>query len=59
MKAYLITTGSLFALLAVVHVWRMTVEGHLARDPWYILITLGAAGLGVWAWRLVGLAARS
>lgn len=60
MKAYLMTTGSLFGVLTVVHVWRIFEEGaHLATDPWYILITLVAAGLGLWAWRLLRLAARS
>jgi hypothetical protein len=60
MKAYLITTGSLFGLLTVVHVWRVIEEGpNLAKDPWYILITVAAAALCLWAWRLLRLAARS
>jgi hypothetical protein len=59
MKSYLITTGSLFTLLTVMHVWRMSVERHLATDPWYILITVAAAGLGLWAWRLLRLTARA
>ena len=60
MKAYLITTGSLFGVLTVLHVWRIIEEGpHLARNPWWILITIAAAALAVWAWRLLRLAARS
>ena len=59
MKPYLITTGSLFTLLTVIHIWRMTVERHLATDPWYIAITLASATLGFWAWRLLRLALRS
>lgn len=60
MKAYLMTTGSLFGLLTVAHVWRVIEEGpHLATDPWYILITLAAAALCLWAWRLLRRAARS
>ena len=60
MKAYLITTGSLFGVLTVLHVWRIIEEGpQLARNPWWILITIAAAALAVWAWRLVRLAARS
>lgn len=60
MKAYVMTTGSLFGLLTVVHVWRIVVaERHLATDPWYILVTLVAAGLGLWAWRLLRLVGRS
>jgi hypothetical protein len=54
MRAYIMTTGSLFGLLTVVHVWRMIEESRaLATDPWYILVTLAAAALGVWAWRLL------
>ena len=49
MKTYVMTTGTLFGLLAAVHVWRMAVERHLATDPWYLLITATAVGLGRWA----------
>jgi hypothetical protein len=60
MKAYLVTTGSVFALLTLAHVWRLVAEGpQLARNPWWILITIAAAALSVWAWRLLRLAARS
>jgi len=60
MRAYVVTTGTLFGLLTIAHVWRMIEESPaLATDPWYILITLVAAGLAVWAWRLVRLSARS
>ena len=55
MKAYLITTGTVFALITVAHIWRVAAEGsHLARDPVFLLLTFAAAGLSVWAWRLVG-----
>lgn len=48
------TTGVIFALLVVMHVWRMFVESwRLAREPEYVIITLIAAGLAVWALRLV------
>lgn len=54
MKAYVITTGIVFALLTAAHVWRIVVEGtHLARDPWYLLITVLTALLAVWAWRVL------
>ena len=54
MKAYLITTGILFALLALVHLWRAILEWpHLIEDPWFLFITLAAAALSVWAWRLL------
>ena len=59
MKAYLITTGTVFALLAALHAWRMVVEWpHLATDPLFLLITLVAAGLSIWAWRLLRMSAR-
>lgn len=46
MKAYLVTTGSLFALLVLVHVWRILEEGpRLARDPWFVGISVAAVGL--------------
>ena len=59
MKAYVMTTGSLFALIVVAHVWRAVEEGaHLATDPFYVLLTLAAAALALWAWRLVRLMPR-
>ena len=60
MKAYIMTTGLLFGLLTLAHLWRVVEEGpQLATDPWYILITVAAAGLGLWAWRLLRIAKRS
>lgn len=54
MKAYLVTTGSLFLLITAAHVWRMIAEARsLATDPWYLGLTLLALGLGVWAFRLL------
>jgi hypothetical protein len=59
-KAYLVTTGSIFGLITVAHVWRVFAESAaLARDPWYVLLTLLAAGLCVWALRLLRPGARS
>jgi hypothetical protein len=53
-KAYLVTTGAVFSLITVAHIWRMIAEGsHLAADPAYLLLTAAAAGLGVWAWLLL------
>ncbi len=51
MKAYIVTTGTLFGLIVVAHVLRIVAEPHLAADPWYILLTAAAAGMSVWAWR--------
>ena len=54
MRAYLVTTGTIFALIVLAHVWRVIAESTtLARDPWFVALTLLAAGLSVWAWRLV------
>ena len=59
MKAYVMTTGSVFALLVVAHVWRVIEEGsHVARDPWYVLSTAVAAALCLWAWRVLRLMPR-
>ncbi|HEV8264801.1 MAG TPA: hypothetical protein VGQ06_07605 [Gemmatimonadales bacterium] len=59
LKAYVMTTGAIFGLLTVAHLWRIIEEGaHLARDPWYILITLATGVLCLWAWRVLRLAAR-
>lgn len=56
MKAYLITTGTLFGLLALVHVWRIVAEwpavfndvGAAAEGG----VGVVAGALCVWAWRL-------
>jgi len=54
MKAYIITSGIIFGLLALAHVWRAVAEGaHVVGNPWFILVTLVAAGLCVWAMRLL------
>jgi hypothetical protein len=63
MKAYLITTGSLFGVIALAHLARTIVEwSRLATDPWFVLEgpTLGvvAGALSFWAWRLLRPAAR-
>jgi hypothetical protein len=60
MKAYVMTTGAVFGLLTLVHLLRIFVEGrHLATDPFYLLITLAAASLCLWAWRVLRLSKRS
>jgi hypothetical protein len=54
MKTYVLTTGAVFGLLTVAHIWRAIAEGpRLATDPSYILITAAAAALCVWALRLI------
>ena len=59
MKAYLISTGGLFGLITLVHLWRIVDEWpHLATDPWYLLLTAAAAALCLWAWRLLRFSSR-
>jgi hypothetical protein len=54
LKAYLITTGTVFALITLAHIWRAIAEGpRVATDPFFIVLTLFAAGLSFWAWRLL------
>ena len=54
MRAYVMTTGVAFGLLALAHVLRVAQEGWgVAADPVFILTSLGSAGISVWAWRLV------
>jgi hypothetical protein len=58
LKTYLITTGTLFGLLALAHLLRTIAEWHrLTADPWFIVEGPGigavAAVISLWAWRLV------
>jgi hypothetical protein len=60
MKAYLMISGGVFALLVVAHFARIITEGpQVARDPWFVLSTVVAGALCFWAWRLLRLAARA
>jgi hypothetical protein len=59
MRIYVITTGVVFGLLTVAHIWRGVQEHHLATEPWFILITLATAVLCLWAARLVWRSPRS
>ena len=53
MRAYLLVTAIAFALLTLAHVWRIIAESTaLARDPWFVLVTLISAAFSVWAFRL-------
>jgi hypothetical protein len=62
MKAYLIATGSLFALIAAAHVFHTIVEWHHITDVGFILqgpgLGLAAAALSFWAWRLFRISTR-
>ena len=63
MKAYLAITGTLYALLAVLHFWRAIADwSRISTDPWFVLgvgaIGILAALLSLWAWKLLPNAAR-
>ncbi len=54
MTAYLITTGIVFGLMTLVHLWRVWAEGPLLlREPLFIAFTFAAVGLCVWACALL------
>ncbi len=54
MQAYVRTTGVIFGLVTLAHLWRMAVEWpRMATEPAYLLLTAAAAALCVWAWRLL------
>ena len=54
MRAYIMTTGTVFGLIVAAHVLRIIAEGrHVATDPWFLLMTVAAAALGLWALSLL------
>jgi hypothetical protein len=59
MKVYVMTTGVVFGLITLAHIWRAGVEPHLATEPWYIFLTVATAALSLWAMRLVWRSRRS
>jgi len=59
-KAYLIVTGVVFALIVGLHVAKALAEGpQTAKDPVFILLTVFAATLSFWAWSLLARSRRS
>jgi hypothetical protein len=60
MKAYLITTGVVFGLLALMHVVRVIAEGpRMATDPVFVVFTVAATALCFWAFYLLRLYPRA
>jgi hypothetical protein len=56
MKAYIMTTGTVFGLITLAHLLRVVEEGpRLASDPFFVLLTVLSAALSVWAWRVLRL----
>lgn len=52
MKAFLITAGTVFGLIAIAHIARIVVEPRMAAEPWFLILTVIAAALSAWSWRL-------
>lgn len=53
MRNYLRATGIIFALIVAAHVWRVFAESkYLLKDPWFVALTLLAAGMSGWAFHL-------
>ncbi len=54
MRAYVITTGVIFALLVLMHLARVLAEGPgLVRDPVFVIFTGLSAALAGWSLWLV------
>ena len=54
MRAYVITSGIVFSLIVCAHIARAIAEGlSLLKDPIYILTTLAAVALSLWAWSVL------
>jgi hypothetical protein len=50
MRAYVITTGVLFALILAAHVARLVAEGAgLLREPIFIATSIVSLGVAAWA----------
>lgn len=50
MRLYLIVTAALFVLLAIVHVWRIAVEGGgPLHEADFLIASVVAIGMAVWA----------
>lgn len=53
MRAYVVTTGVVFGLITLAHIARFIAEGpRLAAEPFFVLLTIFAASLCIWACRL-------
>jgi len=64
LRAYLVTTGTIFGLFSAGHLFELIAEWRPpVSDPWFMLgmaaIILVSAGLSVWAFRLLKAAGRA
>ena len=54
MRAYVMTTGTIFGLIVIAHVLRIAHESPaLGRDPFFLALTVACAALCVWAFSLL------
>ncbi|MEZ6060929.1 MAG: hypothetical protein R3C19_11250 [Planctomycetaceae bacterium] len=54
MRAYIVTSGIIFALITVAHFVRILFENpRLARDPVFVLLTVLTIVMTVWAWKVL------
>jgi hypothetical protein len=51
MKAYLVVTGIVFAIIFALHIWEVVDRQHVFASD--IVVLAASAGLSVWAGRLV------
>lgn len=49
MKAYVITTGVIFALITAAHIWRGVVEKNVITQPSFVVLTAVSAALFAWS----------
>ncbi|HEU4787891.1 MAG TPA: hypothetical protein VFS57_10790 [Gemmatimonadaceae bacterium] len=50
MRPYLLINSIVFGLVTIAHIWRIFGESAaLARDPWFIALTVIAAALSIWS----------
>jgi len=52
MRPFLVTVGLVFGAIVIAHIARMAAEPNLMREPWFWLLTIVAAALSAWSWRL-------
>ena len=50
MRVYVIVTGVIFALITIAHI---AMETHVLREPFFLLLTLLAAALSIWAFAVL------
>jgi hypothetical protein len=52
MKAFVAAAGTVFAMLVIVHAWRIAEEGRGVVNPFFVVVTAIAGLFAVWAWRV-------